>query len=530
MRRARRQIRRSDHSVHSCLHSVAHDQKFVERALESLGFSLGTSEDGGEGARGAVFVNLRCGLWYAPPRAPPSSYRRCYFKSTDGHTNNCDFSYIRLNAHLALTAASRGGVAVLDATRRGKRFPDSMLKTLPIWCCVVNRAVRMYRFRSADAVGCDCEWDVQLHLNPLVPENERSAIETRLDAWAEGMLQSGADMRSLSISLQRPLRPIWISTATRLWTAPEGAAGDIGQGRIISCPPSLMRMAGDGALPFYPVVCLSVSETEMCRKTTHGGGSSYTYVPGAGDDEETWALGLTPDAFWEHRSELLEATQADVDTIACRIAASHHIAGSTRNAMSWIGDTRIAIGDASAGRPPDVWSHVDAIVNLGQLEHPGMVSSPPAHCGEDPSPSGKNYLRVAMDTKSKHSLELQMESILAFAHLHLSRGRRLLFQCDTGEDRSVCACLAVLVELFEWDSALLTLGLLRPLRCCENAGVGGEPRPLASKEEVRRRLAFLSSHCPNARPSRMFLKQVYNYCSRFTHEWLMPKASATVSA
>ena len=28
---------------------------------------------------------------------------------------------------------------------------------------------------------------------------------------------------------------------------------------------------------------------------------SYSYVPGAGDDEESWAKGLTPSLFWQHQ-------------------------------------------------------------------------------------------------------------------------------------------------------------------------------------------------------------------------------------
>ena len=31
---------------------------------------------------------------------------------------------------------------IVDSTRRGKRFPDSMSKTIPIWTCVLNRAIR----------------------------------------------------------------------------------------------------------------------------------------------------------------------------------------------------------------------------------------------------------------------------------------------------------------------------------------------------------------------------------------------------
>jgi hypothetical protein len=50
-----------------------------------------------------LVANLRCGLWYAPPRAFVAT---CYFKSTDGHARNWSFSTARLNLHLALLAGT----------------------------------------------------------------------------------------------------------------------------------------------------------------------------------------------------------------------------------------------------------------------------------------------------------------------------------------------------------------------------------------------------------------------------------------
>ncbi|KAJ0524400.1 putative tRNA A64-2'-O-ribosylphosphate transferase, rit1 domain-containing protein [Helianthus annuus] len=38
----------------------------------------------------------------------------------------------------------RGGCMIVDSTRKGKRFPDSMSKTIPIWTCVLNRAISNY--------------------------------------------------------------------------------------------------------------------------------------------------------------------------------------------------------------------------------------------------------------------------------------------------------------------------------------------------------------------------------------------------
>lgn len=42
----------------------------------------------------------------------------------------------------------RGGCIIVDATRKGKRFPDSMSKTIPIWICVLNRSISNYLNKS----------------------------------------------------------------------------------------------------------------------------------------------------------------------------------------------------------------------------------------------------------------------------------------------------------------------------------------------------------------------------------------------
>jgi hypothetical protein len=39
-------------------------------------------------------------------------------------------------------------------------------------------------------------------------------------------------------------------------------------------------------------------------------GGSWSYIQGAGDDEENWAQGLKPDKFWSHAEELLAASPA----------------------------------------------------------------------------------------------------------------------------------------------------------------------------------------------------------------------------
>lgn len=51
----------------------------------------------------------------------------------------------------------RGGCIVVDSTRKGKRFPDSMSKTIPIWTCVLNRAIERWLRRMPGGIQGDGE-------------------------------------------------------------------------------------------------------------------------------------------------------------------------------------------------------------------------------------------------------------------------------------------------------------------------------------------------------------------------------------
>ena len=72
-----------------------------------------------------LIANLRNGAWYHP-----SFVSSCYFKSTDGHDNQWTFSLLRLNLGTAMLLAKRDGGIIVDSTRRGKSFPDSIRATV----------------------------------------------------------------------------------------------------------------------------------------------------------------------------------------------------------------------------------------------------------------------------------------------------------------------------------------------------------------------------------------------------------------
>eukprot|EP01137_Pigoraptor_chileana_P007621 Opistho-2@3579 len=241
-----------------------------------------------------LVANLRCGRWYAP-----AFDATAYYKSTDGHPGEWDFSVQRLNLHVAMLAASCGGCLIVDSTRKGRTLPDSFSKTIPIWCAVLNRAVHRHRAAtnaSLDAADCgtplgssrvansgcwssaidsqsavstvreidngcdrdddaplsddgnrgdpwsarDLPWDESLHTPAFVSASEHEQITALLDSFVDKLLRCGADIAALSAVLCRPLRPLWVTTKSRFSTSH-----------------SDIKYADLG---FIPIVCVSTSE------------------------------------------------------------------------------------------------------------------------------------------------------------------------------------------------------------------------------------------------------------------------------
>lgn len=63
-------------------------------------------------------------------------------------------------------------------------MPDALSKTVPIWCAVVNRAVKV-------AHAKDITWDTALYTPPgSVSRQEHAQIETRVNGWADSLIVS----------------------------------------------------------------------------------------------------------------------------------------------------------------------------------------------------------------------------------------------------------------------------------------------------------------------------------------------------
>ncbi|KAG1903322.1 initiator tRNA phosphoribosyl transferase-domain-containing protein [Suillus fuscotomentosus] len=67
--------------------------------------------------------------------------------------------------HRKLELRSSKAQFTLDFTRAGKRMPDALSQTVPIWCAVINRAV----LKTAPNINVDADaWNTKVHTPPGV--------------------------------------------------------------------------------------------------------------------------------------------------------------------------------------------------------------------------------------------------------------------------------------------------------------------------------------------------------------------------
>jgi len=107
---------------------------------------------------------------------------------------------------------------IVDSTRKGKRVPDALSKTIPIWCATINNAVRKKALenqrtdKSATSPGQAVEvekaeeeltptllvpaldnehWDVRYHSLPsLISRSEHAQIAEKIEGFADKLMVS----------------------------------------------------------------------------------------------------------------------------------------------------------------------------------------------------------------------------------------------------------------------------------------------------------------------------------------------------
>ncbi|KAJ9142556.1 Initiator tRNA phosphoribosyl transferase [Coniochaeta hoffmannii] len=428
-------LKRSNLSVSNRLRSIKQDSSFVT-SLSSL-------------CDLPLVANERCGSWYIPPDAKAAS---AYFKSTDGHAGQWSFSTRRLNLHLLDLIADKGGCIVVDSTRRGKRMPDALSKTLPIWCCVMNRVI----FPDKD------EWHGLYTPPSAVAESERSQIEARIPRFVEAFLALGVDLAGVRERAKKPLRPIWR-------TQDDGLPDEEG-------------VPGDGG--FYPVVCCTSSRRVVGAEMSEGG-----YIQGAGDDTENWAHGLTAQIWWRHADELLRAPEGELQGLIeelVREACEEGGKNSARRLTDVLYVSALPVEEESSGTclvrlVPEVTDRETWLRSKTEME-----------VGIGKSKTGGRNLR--------HALPTICEFVKKFLASHTASSEeearpKVVVACETGRDLSVGTALALDCWCFDDNSRLRWK----------------EETVSFTKAAIRVRLGRIMTAMPEANPSRTTLQSVNSF-------------------
>lgn len=389
-----------------------------------------------------------------------------------------DFSLKRANFHVvdaiqatgtSTTLHALSGCILVDSTRRGKRYPDALAKTVPIWCAVLNRASHaLYGTNTADVplmVPADA-----------VSASERAQMEARLGDWRDTLLASDWTVPRL----EKPLCPLFVHP------------GDMG-----SLPPNAEQV--------HHVVLVSASAVSDIP-----GEHGAVYVQGAGDDHESWALGLTPELFWRHRSLLLDPNLARSEREMLIRELVVQRASETQGRLpwladggcdvTWIGSTCLAVAQRPLGY---VFSEQER-EGFALIIHASQPASSSADAGTGIAPQEEDgILRLGIPEGKRglnefsralpNAVEAATDALLR-AKTH---GRGVLVCCTDGCHVSGGLVVAVLAASFDEHRALLSTVPAR-----------SEHRRTLSKDITRRRLQWVVGASERISPSRAHLQRV----------------------
>lgn len=435
---ARKQIRAQGKTRFDRLSSIVTDIVYVEHVIKAYELP--------------AICNERCGRWYVPQDKIAAAV---YFKSTDGHTDHCKFSLRRLNMHVLPIVGSHKGVIIVDSTRRGKRMPDALSKTIPIWCCVINRAasILLKKDWSPEALT--------LYTPPkVVSQNEQNTIERQLDGFVRDLLATGIDS-CLFKDLDKPLRPMWLT--------PDSTIQHV-EDRFVTAD-------------FYPIVLVTASKRVPDGIERQEG---YTYIQGAADDEEMWAGGLTPLLFWRYREELLKDSSNE-----CIRRCVEHNQNEIRTDRA---STRVQIGQTGIYLASEISSNdlVDfLIIDLSSVPTlTDMADNPLYH--HTPMVGGKKGASHLRETFSR------VESVVSthYAASCIDNRSTSILLTDE-EDCKAKACLIALQILVQFHDSV---GAVLPSRC-----------KIIDKELIRQRLVPVVNARAGLNPPRASLKSLNEY-------------------
>ena len=436
-------IKKHTLSIRNRLKSILEDAAFVQQVAAAY--------------ERPVIANERCGSWYIDPQRKGGSV---YFKSTDGHTGVWKFSTRRLNLHMLATVGKHDGCIIVDSTRRGKRMPDALSKTIPIWCAVLNRALFPDRTECHD-----------LYTPPqVVSPSEHAQVVERLDFFLQSLLALELDMSAFRSAVEKPIRPVWVTPESRIT--------------------SVKTVFED----YHPVICCTASRRVSGGEVSEGG-----YIQGSGDDTENWAYGLTPPVFWANSEILLSTPEAELPALIKELVANCGLASSSDAVMLtpiaptsnlYITSLAILAVQGSGLRGLIISLTPNAIDPSSWETSPSKLS-----IGIGAHKLGSRNLRTALPIVTDF---VAMDSALRQSGNREARSTPIILACSTGKDHSVGVALALACLLFDDSGHYIGLQHNRVAKGID-------------KLFIKRRLGWIMTAMPEANPSRPTLQSVNSY-------------------
>lgn len=444
---ALKSIRKATLSIPNRLQSILSDAKFAKSISQEYNLPL--------------VANERCGSWYINPADKVGS---AYFKSTDGHHGQWDFSLRRLNLQLLPILGHYGGAVVVDSTRRGKSLPDSFSKTVPIWVAVINR-VLFPELNYSHALQ-----------HPPAPDalglSEISQIEARLTGFTQAFIQLGLDLPMRRSQLKCPVRIIWeFNGRSGYAIEDDDNEEDVWETGLPSpCP---------GERHVNNLVLCSVSRRVRGAEASEGG-----YIQGAGDDSEGWSHGLSAQTFWKHQDVLVQAPEDELESLIETLIQQDK--DESRDQVTAVGispTSQLFIGTGYVGRTHEY----DLIINC-------EVGEPDSSPAGGPAIIDLNCRPGKMGSKDLRD-NLPVAATAISAQLRKDGSSRILVTCETGRDLSVGVIVAVLCVEYNDQGELSRDSVSRVM----------------DKSLVKQRLAWITISKPDANPSRATLQAVNSF-------------------
>ncbi|KAK7421397.1 tRNA A64-2'-O-ribosylphosphate transferase [Neonectria punicea] len=424
-------LKRTTLCIHNRLTSIRADAAFVSDVAAAY-------------APRPLVANERCGSWYIPPANKAAG---AYFKSTDGHERAWKFSTRRLNLHLIEMIEKNDGIIIVDSTRRGKRMPDALSTTLPIWCAVINLALLPSHPASPT-----------LHLPSTFSPSTHAQITALLPQFLASLQALNLDLPS---SLTKPLRPVWVTPDSSL-------------------PDSAASIFDD----FRPVVCCTASRRVVGSEMDEAG-----YVQGAGDDTENWACGLTPPVFWEHLEELIVASEADLPDLIAQLVGDHN-ADKKDDGLRKELTGHISVCPLPLTADPTTPTEYRIALTPEIKSKDSWIKSPTyLQIGIGKSKTASRNMRTALP-----DICVLVAKFLAQAS-DVDAPLRIVIACESGKDLSVGTALAISCYLFDDQGNFRDSGTNTSF----------------TKTLIKSRLGSIMTTYPEANPSRSTLQSVNSF-------------------